>query len=228
MKKVFAFLALLGFIAAGLAAWSYFEQQAAHRREVERLQKERAELKQCIDRLCLQERVAQVMVRGKGTDDDGRTCTSLSFLEWDRDGRPLPAVDCNVVGSEVYFDALVIRFQDEYVEKGDSLRGKSLVLFRRIFGSAEPPDAGTPIDNVSSDGIPLVYRVKENPSSVEKDLWERFWYYVDHPEESEKLGVRVMQIEAVGARLSVGAVYELRLEADGGLNLTRVTSQTPQ
>lgn len=219
MKQVLALVLLAGFLVGGVAAWNYLAQEARHGREIR-------EFQEIVQRLTVETRLAQVSVLDRTTDPDGRVRTTVQFMEWDRQGKPLPPLTCSVVGSEVYFDALVIKFQHEYVEKGESLREHSLVLFRRIFGSSETPESGIPIDSAAEDGVPGVYRVNSSASSFERDLWKRFWYYADHPEESAALGVRVMQSEAVGARLSPGAVYDLSVQANGGINLTRTTPES--
>jgi hypothetical protein len=219
MKKIAGFLILVLAVIAAAFLWSYLSQEARHRRELRLLQ-------EIVTRLKAERRVAQVVARERAADDQGQTWTSVDFIEWDRAGRRLPPVMARLPGSEVYFEALIVKFKDEYVEQGDALRGATLLLFRRIFGSAQAPEAGVPVDSLAEDGIPRIYRVDETPSKFEIDLWKRFWYYAAHPDEADKLGVRVMQCEAVGGRLQPGAVYELSVEARGGLNLVLTTAKS--
>jgi hypothetical protein len=216
MKKAVFFAVLAFAVVAGVVGWQYLAEQARQREELRKLQ-------QVVDRLNAERRVAQVVVKERSADASGKTVTKLDFLEWDREKRPLPPVHAELSGNEVYFEALVIKFRNDYVERGDPLRGASIILFRRMFGSKEAPDSGVPIDPGALDGIPSVYRVDKEPSSFEIGLWKRFWYYADHPEEARPLGVRVLQCEAVGGRLQPNCIYELTVEADGGLNLVPTT-----
>jgi hypothetical protein len=48
---------------------------------------------------------------------------------------------------------------------GDLLRGKSLHLFRRVFGEAQEPRDGPSIGTTRPDGIPDVYRISPSPSA---------------------------------------------------------------
>jgi hypothetical protein len=219
MKKAVGLAVLAFLLVAAVFVWDYLSREARHREELHKLQ-------EVVKRLTAERRVAQVVVRARITDSEGNTRTDLDFIEWDRAGKPLPPVIASLPGTEVYFEALVIKFKNEYVEKGDALRGASLILFRRIFGSSQAPEVGVPVDSQAEDGIPEIYRVDQKPSPFELNLWKRFWYYADHPEEASKLGVRVIQCEAVGGRLQANRVYELSVEADGGLNLIPTTPET--
>lgn len=212
-------LVMLVILVGAYFLWDYLAQEARHREEVRKLQ-------EIVERLKADRRVAQVVIKERLVDASGKWTTTLDFLEWDHDQKRLPAVTATVPGLEVYFDALVIKFDYEYVEAGDALRGSTIILFRRIFGDSQNPVDGVQIDAHAQDGIPDVYRVDAKPSAFEVKLWKRFWYYAEHPEEAQKLGVRVMQIEAVGIRPTANSVYDLRCEAVGGLNIAPVTGQS--
>jgi hypothetical protein len=212
MKKVTFLLMVALAVVVTFFAWDYLRKEAQHRRELRTLQ-------EIIKRLTAQERVAQVVVKNRTVDPSGAVVTRLEFLEWDRAGKRLPPVFATLTGKEVYFEALVVKFRDEYVEKGDALRGKAIILFRRIFGSSQAPDQGVLIDPKPEDGIPCVYRVDEKPSPFEVGLWKRFWDYAEHPEEAAKLGVSVMECKAVGNRLTANSVWDLKVEAGGEIHL---------
>jgi hypothetical protein len=217
-KLTLPFLVVLA-VLVSLFAWDYLRKEAEHRRELRTLQI-------IIERLTAQERVAQVVVKDRTVDPFGVVVTRLDFLEWDRAGKRLPPVSATLTGKEVYFEALVIKFDNQYVEKGDALRGKAVILFRRIFGSSQAPDQGVLIDPKAEDGIPCVYRVDATPSPFEVSLWKRFWDYAEHPEEAAKLGVSVMQCQAVGNRLTANSVWDLKVEATGAMNLVPASRST--
>ncbi len=218
MKKAVA-IAVLAFLAlAAFFAWDYFQREAMLREQIRQYQ-------QVVARLDAEYRVAQVIVRDQTTDASGQLQTTIEFRELDRQGNPLPPVTATLSGAEAYFEALVVKFENKYVEQGEALRGKSIILFRRMFGSATAPDAGVPIDPAASDGVPSLYRVAASPSDMEIRLWARFWYYANHPREAQdQFGVRVMQLEAVGTRVYPNMTYELNVENDGGINLVPLTA----
>jgi len=82
--------------------------------------------------------------------------TTIRFTEIDVDGKPITiARELTLPGQEVYFDTMVIKFDDHFVELGDPVRGKALMLFRRIFSSTMRAEDGFVVDR---DGqVPEAY-----------------------------------------------------------------------
>jgi len=184
-------------------------------------QREIAVLKKIVSRLEAEQRVAQVLVRNQKTDASGRVLeTTLKFVEINDKGQPFSEKIITVPGEEVYFDALVMKFDREHVKLGDPLRGKSVYLFRKIFGSSQKPENGFSLDLNSTDGIPDSYRTSLSISAFEKKLWQRFWEFANDPVAARKEGVRVAQIEAIGTRPVRGKIYTITLELPSGLNIT--------
>jgi hypothetical protein len=202
--------------------WARSESDRAEKlaQDVLRLEAERAELQRVVERLNVEQRVAEIEVLQQNQSDDGRALqTILRFTELDRKGRALPSRVFGIPGDVPHFDALVIKFETGYVEQGDSLRGQSLALFRRIYSDSQAPDQGFRLD--PSGDIPDVYRVNPAPSEFEAELWRDFWSYARDPGKARAAGVRVAQGEAVYAPMAPGERWVLTLEADGGLNLVR-------
>ena len=134
------------------------------------------------------------MVVRKFVGEDGVPRTEVLFVEEGEDGRPKDRRRVIVRGEQVYFDAFVLKFDQGLVAEGDPIKGRSLILFRRIFGEDQAPNEGEPLDDAAPDGIPAVYR-SDAPSQVEKDLWRDFWRYANEPELRRRDGVRVAQGE---------------------------------
>jgi len=203
-----------GGILIGTAIWAVNDaRQVALIRELEA---EKAELQRIVGRLKTDRRVARLLVAGQDRDPQGRiTQSHLEFKELAGDGGTLVAQSFDVPGDFVYVDALVVRFTDEYVERGDALRGHSLHLFRRVFGENQPPSEGPVLDRAGT--IPAAYRTRANPGAFEEKLWGLFWEYASNPEAAAKAGVRVAQGEAVYQRVRAGQLWQLATRADGGL-----------
>ncbi|MFP4055307.1 MAG: hypothetical protein ACLF0G_00385 [Candidatus Brocadiia bacterium] len=202
------------------------EQNTQLRGTVEKLEAWNERLRTFVQRLTEESRVADVVILGREVDEGGVPVVTLSFTELDRGGRPLEPRVVTVRGQEVYFDALVVKFLDQEVQEADPLRGKSLHLFRRVFGSAQAPRHGVLLDTAQEDGVPDFYRLSPQAADFERQLWSLFWHWVDEPQAAEENGVRVAQIEAVGVRpAEVGATYRITLEHDGGLSIRRVAPQ---
>jgi len=174
-----------------------------------------------VDRLTTEDRVAEVEIVAQTRDAEGVLVTTLEFTERDRNGEPLPTRTLETRGNELYVDALVIKFLDETVKQGDPFRGKSLHLFRRVYGDAQQPRHGEEL-SAMTDGVPDLYRVSKEPSPFEQRLWGLFWTWMRDPDQAKLDGVRVPQIDAAGVRPEPNAKYKITLERDGGLNFIRV------
>ena len=159
------------------------------------------------------------MVTSQHTDAAGIVHTTLLFVEYGRDGSPLPGLTFTVLGDTVHIDALVIKFDGKFVEENDSLRGHSIALFKSIYGDHEAPANAQPIDTPGH--IPAVYRESDRTvSRFEQSLWSDFWKLADDPAYRAKMGVRVAEGEGVWGPFHPNRLYTLTLETAGGLNLT--------
>lgn len=194
------------------------------RSENEELARQSVELQRAIDRLTGEDRAAEVHVLDQvqaGEIVNGRpvggTITTIEFIELDRDQHPLPSQRFIIEDDWIFFDALVIKFDHEYVAAGDQLRGKSLALFRRIYGEHQNPADGFPIDRTGD--VPEVFRLEGEPNPYEGKLWSMFWDYAANPKLADRDGVRIAQGEAVYQRMRRGEVWTLSLQNNGGLNI---------
>lgn len=205
-----------GAVAAG---WLLTHSETARlRAERDRLEQERRQLQEVVNRLTTERRVAEVIVTDQQRDPQGNvTQTEIQFIQLDRAGHPLPPRSFRLPGSVLYFDGLVIKFADEFVQAGDPLRGQSILFFRRIFSEVVAPQDGLPIDEPGR--VPDPFRLADKPGEFEQRLWGRFWSYVTDPAAAKKEGIRIAQGEAVYAPMTTGQRWTLTLEADGGLNL---------
>ena len=196
------------------------QEHEALRRTADRLHREKQQLADVVERLSIERRVAEVDVIQQHFDENGRVLqTVIRLTEIDRDGNPLPSQTFGVPGRMPHFDALVIKFKDDYVAQGDALRGKSVALFRRVYCETQAPEDGFWLGRRGD--VPDVYRTNPDPTPFELNLWERFWSFAASPHSAALAGVRVAQGEAVYAPMKPGENWLLTLEADGGLNLIK-------
>jgi hypothetical protein len=189
-------------------------------RTAERLARERAQLAEVVEHLSVERRVAEVDVLQQHTDVLGQVLqTVIRITEIGRDDELLTPQVFGVPGHVPHFDALVIKFEDDFVARGDLLRGRSLALFRRVYSETQAPEHGYWLGGRGA--VPDVYRVTDEPSEFEVELWRDFWSYATDPVKAAGAGVRVAQGEAVYAPMRPGEHWLLTLEADGGLNLIK-------
>ena len=89
------------------------------------------------------ERRARLVVLDQGPGTEGQVKTRVRFTELDSQGNAVGEPrELSLEGEEIYVDALVIKFEDSFVTAGDALKGKALLLFRRIFSDRRRPADG--------------------------------------------------------------------------------------
>lgn len=186
--------------------------------EVVRLEQQKAELRDFARRLSASRRVAQVTVLEQKPDASGHTETTIRWQEIGPDGLVGEPLVRNIHGRQIYFEALVIKFDSDLVGVGDPERGQSLALFRRVFGDGE---ASSTAPEFGRDARPPA---ASQPARQNDDaLWKRFWEFVDDPKLARDFGIRVAQIEAPALVVAAGDTLEITLDASGGLNARKIT-----
>ena len=213
-------LLLVGAGAAGI----YMADQLvlAPRRRLEtkvaKLESEALRLKTYLKLLEYTERRAQLEVISQTKDAAGETVNKLRFTELDPRGGVVGAQRVlEIKGDEVYVDTLVIKFEDHFVEESDPLRGKALLLFRRIFTNRVKPDDGFTLDR---NGVPPeIYTGRTATSPFERDLWGRFWEVANSEQLAKQFGVKAVHGQAIYGRLMPNMVYTLLMRATGEMIL---------
>ena len=188
--------------------------------EVSQLEQERERLLEYAQRLSASRRVAQVDVIRQRENSDGHTVSSLWWTEFGPDGLVGSGVAVEPIGTLVYFEALVIKFEHEYVKQADPQRGTSLAMFRRIFGDEQAPES---VPELGRAARPPISDPNRSPA-MQDELWAKFWEMIDNPALAARYGVRVVQCEAPAVRLQAGQTWEVTLDAAGGLNLKKVST----
>ena len=164
------------------------------------------------------ERRARLVVLDQGPGPEGHLRTRIRFTELDAQGDPVgDPRELLLDGDEVYVDALVIKFEDTFVTAGDALKGKALLLFRRIFTDRRQPAEGDVLDREGQ--IPQSYAAERAPTAFERELWARFWELANDPEAARQRGVRALHGEAVSTRLRKDRIYTITLRSTGELTI---------
>ncbi len=170
-----------------------------------------------IERLNRSERLAHLHVVGQQLDPDGTVAdTELLFIELDEGGTEIARQEFTVPGDMVFVDAWSVKFHPEDVAEGHPMRGQTLLLLQRIYSDQMAPRHGYALDVPGA--IPPAYATGE-AAEFEQRVWEHFWDLATNPKAAEALGVRVAQGEAVYKPVRQGDVYELKVDATGGMSL---------
>ncbi|MBU1905565.1 MAG: hypothetical protein KJ923_01040, partial [Candidatus Omnitrophica bacterium] len=125
--------------------------------------REKQVLLQIIERLSADSRVAEVVV---SKVENG--FTTIKFLEYDTNLEPLEPKYFTFAGNIIQFQAMVIRFNDYYVQKAHPLKGKSAYIFMKAFRLT---DNGAEVYEVNQiNEIPSGYEIKEARNIFERRL----------------------------------------------------------
>ncbi len=175
-------------------------------------------LKKVIERLTADSRVAEVIVTDVKCDaKTKKTYTTIKFLEYDTKLNPLEPKYFTFSGNIIQFQSLVIRFDDFYVKKEHSLKGKSAYLFMKAFMLTDNGAETFEITKINE--IPFGYEVADVKNNFEKKIWQKFWECALNPEKASKVGIKNAQIEAPGTKFIPGMIYTIKIEHDGGLRI---------
>lgn len=207
-----------------------FDQQARTIAELsgvnEQLKATIAKREAMLQRLSRSRRVAHLQVTGQETASDGRIqSTDVRFIELDDEGSELGERRFTVPGDVVFVDAWTVKFDPEVVAEGDPLRGRTLVLLKRIYSDRMKPEEGLPIDTPGA--VPPGYATGDI-GRFEKAVWDNFWSIATDAKRAADYGVRVAQGEAVYKPVRSGQTFELVVDAAGGMSLTPLSQAISQ
>ncbi len=186
--------------------------------QIQRYINENNILKKVIQRLEADSRIAEVLVTGVTYDEEtGKLHTTIKFLEYDIENKPLEPKYFTFSGNIIQFQSLVIRFDDIHIREADALRGKSAYLFWKVFmldGSNTQEHIITKMNS-----IPQGYKVEDVNNAFEAELWRKFWEYALNPAQAKSMGIKNAQLEAPGTMFIPGIIYTIKIEHDGGMRI---------
>jgi len=222
MKSIRIILAAVAAVTAGVVTTYHYSEQEVRElaARVQELEQERGRLVEYAKRLSASRRMAQVDVVNQSIDADGNVLTTLRWVQIGPDGSIGSPEIVTVRGDQVYFEALVIKFDHRDVGEATPDRAASLAMFRRVFGNQQTPETGMPLDQTAPPESG-----DQKARDAHEALWKRFWELAADPRIATDLGVRVAQIEAPAARMAPGQIWEVSLDAAGGLNVKKLAER---
>jgi len=180
--------------------------------------KEKQLFNKIIERLSADSRAAEVVVTDVKRDSKtGKTYTTIKFLEYDANSKPMKPKYFTFSGNMIQFQSMVVRFDDFYVKNAHPLKGKSAYLFMKAF-VLDGKDTEV-FDITKINEVPQGYAVEGSQNSFERKLWGNFWEYALNAGTVKKIGIKNAQIEAPGTKFIPGFIYRIRIEHDGGLRI---------
>jgi hypothetical protein len=208
MKKVFFLIAIVLSVFGAIFIFQF----------TVRYMDENKLLRQIISRLEADSRIAEVLVTNvQYIENTKKTHTTIKFLEYDTQGKPLAPKYFTFPGNIIQFQSLVIRFDDIHIRNRNAFKDKSAYIFWKVFMLDGPNTLEYEITKINE--IPQGYKIPGAEYPFEKKLWERFWTYALDPNEAERVGIKNAQIEAPGTMFIPGTLYTIKIEHDGGMRI---------
>lgn len=232
-------LASLGFVALiGAGGWFVYNKYYEHALELEEKDRQMAEMAEQhqaaiaeknaeIERLDLSLKLlkvdhlmAELYVVDQWTNDDGQLMTKVEFVEVDDERHRLDRPRTfTIKGDEVSVYGWVAKFQDEYVEQGDPLRGKALYMFKNIHGS-DGTEHGHALDRPGE--LPPVYNHGKQMTNLEQEIFGNFWEIANDTERAKKLGLRSIHGQAGTMKVVPDATYSIALRSTGDVDFDKL------
>lgn len=188
-----------------------------------------AKLETAMGFLKLRHRIARLEVVDQAeAADTGQLTSTVEFYEVDDEGKPLAEKRqrFDIVGSRVYVECLVAKFEDKYVEQNALDQNTAICLFQRIFGEHQEPKDGYPLDQVGTS--PVSYARYGETSEFEKRIWADFWNIANNPAKAKELGIRAAHADAPSIEVRKGVTYELELRTTGEFTLKPMNANASQ
>ncbi|MFT3785312.1 MAG: hypothetical protein QM770_03990 [Tepidisphaeraceae bacterium] len=217
LNKLFKVATLCVLALIGTVGLMFYRMQTEKDRQIKEQAIKIEQQKLVIDRLGADRRVADLIVTKQTPGGVGsRPTTEVLFQEYDRDGKPLAPRFFTVDNDVIHVSGLVIKFEQKYVEEGTDLRGRSILLFDKIYGDHEGRDHGQPLDKPGQ--APRIYQTAYTSPDVQKfeqDLWGKFWTMTNDESLRKSLGVDVAFGQSVFTKFLPGKRYTVRLQNNG-------------
>lgn len=163
-------------------------------------------------------------------EQDGKFMV-VRFVRIRDDDKRLPPEVFRIEGDEVYVEAAVVKFKQENALLG----GRSIYVFRRMFGNLQAPARGAPLDRTGQ--IPKGGKLQPGPPGVlekltfpilermEKEVWKEFLWLSQNEFRSDKVDAAFNT--AVGKHLELDRVYQISIQHNGAMLFRTVGTRVP-
>jgi hypothetical protein len=181
---------------------------------------ENRKLKQAISNLTAEGEIGYAKVVSQ-SQRDGKTITHVLFVETDRDdpARHILEKEYPIEGDIVHFDALVVRFPDDYVMDG---KGRALYLWRRVYGETMKPADGFPIEEAGAEPARYAPLFEQLPLRDRTLFWSEIWQLANDLNRLRAAGVQGVYGNALYTKLQPGMLYLFKFRNTGQLYLETV------
>jgi hypothetical protein len=209
--KIIVTVVLLAAIvtAAVLGVAFYFTSSSIHS-----LLTDNHQLNKAIRNLTEEQQIGFATLESRSRNAQGQVESLVRFVQT-APGRPNEIVSEElfvVEGEVIHFDALIVKFSDDYVKDG---KARALYLWRRIYGEGDAPADG---DLIQSPGTaPERYRAITQSLRLKNQpiFWDAIWKLANDPQQLSEYGVTAVFGNAIYTRMEPNRVYLFKIGATG-------------
>ncbi len=181
--------------AAILGVTFYFSSSSIHS-----LLTENHKLNKAIKNLTVEEQIGYATLQSQARAANGQLQSTIRFVQTAA-GKPKEIVSeqlFTIQGDVIHFDALIVKFTDDYVKDG---KGRSLYLWRRIYGESDSPASGEPIE-IPGSAPERYHSITKTLRMKDSDLfWEAIWDLANNPDQLSQYGIKAVFGNAIYCRM---------------------------
>lgn len=207
MAKLVAGAAILTFAIIGV---SFYQSSST----IHSLLTENHELNKAIKNLTAEEQIGYATIQSQARDLTGQLQSTVRFVQTAA-GRPKEIVSeqlFTITGDVIHFDALIVKFNNQYVQDG---KGRSLYLWRRIYGENNSPASGKLIE-LPGDAPERYHSISKSLRMKDSDIfWEAIWELANNPEQLSEYGITAVFGNAIYSRMQEGQITLFKISPTG-------------
>lgn len=209
-KIVGKLVALAALITASILGVSFYLSSST----IHSLLTENHELNKAIKNLTAEEQIGYATLQSQGRDHTGQLQSTIRFVQTAA-GKPKEIVSeqlFTITGDVIHFDALIVKFTDEYVKDG---KGRSLYLWRRIYGEANSPASGELIE-IPGTAPERYHSITKTLRMKDSDIfWEAIWDLANDPDQLSQYGLKAVFGNAIYCRMQPEQITLFKISPTG-------------
>ncbi|MDA9260898.1 hypothetical protein N9P58_03415 [Puniceicoccaceae bacterium] len=209
-KWISSLMALAALVTASILGISFYHSTAS----IHKLLTENHQLNKAVRNLTQEEQIGYATLQSQSRNDLGELESVVRFVQTAADNPQTTVSEQLFVvrGDIIHFDALIVKFTNEYVKDGTE---RALYLWRRIYGETTTPANGEAIE-IPGTAPERYYTITESLHLKNRDIfWEAIWDLANDTTRLNDYGVQAVFGNAIYTRMQPGKVYLFKISATG-------------
>jgi len=197
-------------LIAGILGVSFYLSSST----IHSLLTENHELNKAIKNLTAEEQIGYATLQSQSRDENGELRSTIRFVQTAA-SKPKEIVSeqlFTINGDIIHFDALIVKFSTEFVKDG---KGRSLYLWRRIYGEGNSPASGDLID-IPNEAPERYHAITKSLRMRDSDIfWEAIWELANDPEQLSEYGITAVFGNAIYTKMQEGQITLFKISPTG-------------